>query len=147
MDKPDLEENLVVKPEPILHGYTQIDLRVDDSTAEGVPAEGLTREEVLECVPEDLRTAVLEEGLVVDVAYFQPALFPVALLVRDGAVATPAEVLDTDGVLDLSVSTYRPCGGGEFFSLEGRIQLQRWQWCPGWAAKSDGLWLLYHEGL
>lgn len=97
-------------PLPIADGFVDLAFRTDDPNAAGIPEQGLTRDEVLSFVPDDLRAAVLEEGLVVDVAAFHPALLPATVVLKDGEVTRPDLVLDGDGdgVFERAIAAYRP---------------------------------------
>lgn len=105
---------------PIADGFVDLAFRTDDPHAAGIPEQGLTSDEVLSFVPDDLRSAVLEEGLVVDVAAFHPALLPASVVVKDGEVAPPDLVLDRDGdgVFERAIAAYRPDLDAVPFSLD-----------------------------
>ena len=111
---------LVVRPPPIADGFVDLAFRTDDPNGLGIPAAGLSREEILRFVPDDLRRAVLEEGLVVDVARFHPALLPATVLIKDGEAAPPNLVLDRDGdgTFERAIATYRPDVAAVSFSLD-----------------------------
>lgn len=100
------EQDAFELPEPhYAHGWSIEGFRVDDPNGSGLQNGQPALAEVLQFVPKDLVSTLLEERIDVDVAPFHPALLPVPLLLGLRGVATPSEVFDATNE-DLVLAPY-----------------------------------------